>query len=280
MASNNNNTKRKKSPWFAFYVDDFVSGTIAMSMAARGAFVSMLAYQFSNGTVPSDDRSICRIIGAFPDEWEAIKDEVLPKFRDNLDGTIANERMEKERLEREGIRQSKIDAAKKRWSKKDADGDARAYADGYAGEHADAYADGYADGGCLHDASTSTSTSTSLEDKSSNNTHATKVAKRDLRPTASELIASIPEDFEPAKREAAERFAKARQSYIPASKRFGTTGAFVMQCNRMKLYPADVLVDAVDSAIAGEWMSWEQESIKSKQIGKSYVDNAFSEGRF
>ena len=272
MASNNNNAKRKKSPWFAFYVDDFVSGTIAMSMAARGAFVSMLAYQFSNGTVPSDDRSICRIIGAFPDEWEAIKDEVLPKFRDNLDGTIANERMEKERLEREGIRQSKIDAAKKRWSKKDADGDALGYADGHA--------DAYAEGGCLHDASTSTSSSTSLEDKSSNNTHATKVAKRDLRPTASELIDSIPDDLDPGTRAAAERFAKARQSYIPASKRFGTTGAFVMQCNRMKLYPVDVVVDAVDSAIAGEWMSWEQESIKSKQIGKSYVDNAFSEGRF
>ena len=119
-----------------------------------------------------------------------------------------------------------------------------------------------------------------LEAKASSIPPTPKGAKRDLRPTASELIASIPEDFEPAKREAAERFAKARQSYIPASKRFGTTGAFVMQCNRMKLYPVDVLVDAVDSAIAGEWMSWEQESIKSKQIGKTYVDNAFSEGRF
>lgn len=107
-----------------------------------------------------------------------------------------------------------------------------------------------------------------------------KGAKKDLRPTASELIASIPDDLDPATREAAERFAKARQSYIPASKRFGTTGAFVQQCTRMKLYPADVVVDAVDAAIAGEWKSWEQESIKSKQIGKAYVDNAFSEGRF
>ena len=81
-------------------------------------------------------------------------------------------------------------------------------------------------------------------------------------------------------KEAAERFAKARQSYIPASKRFGTASAFVQQCNRMKLYPIHVVAEAVDAAIAGEWKSWEQESIQGKQIGKNYVDNAFSEGRF
>lgn len=104
--------------------------------------------------------------------------------------------------------------------------------------------------------------------------------RRDKRPSALDLIKSVPNDFPDDLRPIAEDFAKARQSYIPASKRFGTTGAFVQQCKRMKLYPVHVVAEAVDAAIAGEWKSWEQESIKGKQIGKAYVDNAFSEGRF
>lgn len=119
-----------------------------------------------------------------------------------------------------------------------------------------------------------------LEAKASNIPPNPQGKKRDLRPTASELIESIPDDLDPGTRAAAERFAKARQSYIPSSKRFGTTGAFVQQCNRMRLYPVNVVIEAVDAAIAGEWKAWEQESIKSKQIGKSYVENAFAEGRF
>lgn len=106
-------SKRTKSPWFAFYVDDFVSGTISMSMCARGAFVSLLAYQFSNGSIPSDERTLCRITGAFPDEWAAVKAEVLPKFQSDENGNLFNVRMDKERIEREEIRQKKITAGRK-----------------------------------------------------------------------------------------------------------------------------------------------------------------------
>lgn len=111
--------KRKRSAWFAFYPDDYCGGTRTLSLAARGAFIDLLAYQFANGSIPNDDRTICRIIGAFPDEWEPIKGEVLGKFEMNESGALINFRMEKERLEREGIREKRSESGKagnaKRW---------------------------------------------------------------------------------------------------------------------------------------------------------------------
>jgi len=110
-----NQPKRKRSPWFAFYPDDFDSGTRAMTLAGRGAYLSLLCYQFSNGTIPKDERTICRIIGAFPDEWAEIRSEVLAKFEALEDGSWINRRMEKEREERDGIRVKRIEAVQKRW---------------------------------------------------------------------------------------------------------------------------------------------------------------------
>lgn len=114
--------KRKRSPWFAFYPDDFAGGTRGMSMAAKGAFVDLLAYQFANGSIPNDDRTISRIIGAFPDEWESVRSEVLPKFEQE-GVTLVNRRMQKEREEREEIRGKRVDAINKRWSRRNTNED-------------------------------------------------------------------------------------------------------------------------------------------------------------
>ena len=111
--------KRKRSAWFAFYPDDFDGGTRSMSLAGRGAFLGLLSYQFANGSVPADDRTICRIIGAFPDEWEPIRNEVLSKFEKDGDGNLVNARMQKESEEREEIRSKRVDAINKRWKKPD-----------------------------------------------------------------------------------------------------------------------------------------------------------------
>jgi len=119
MGTRNNRVKRKRSPWFAFYADDYIAGTRGMSIAARGAYIDLLAHQFSTGSIPGDDRRICRLIGAFPDEWEEIKEEVLSKFEVQDDGSLANLRMATERDERESIRQKRIDAVKKRWGDED-----------------------------------------------------------------------------------------------------------------------------------------------------------------
>lgn len=115
MGAKNNQGKRKRSPWFAFYADDYIAGTRGMSIAARGAYIDLLAHQFSTGFIPGEDRKICRLIGAFPDEWEEIKGEVLLKFERQEDGSFVNLRMASERDQRESIRQKRINAVKKRW---------------------------------------------------------------------------------------------------------------------------------------------------------------------
>ena len=89
-----------------------------MSLAAKGAFIDLLAYQFANGSIPLDDRTLCRIIGAFPEEWQEIRAEVLCKFEAE-DGLLINRRMQKERDERNEIREKRIQAVNKRWNKRD-----------------------------------------------------------------------------------------------------------------------------------------------------------------
>ena len=89
-----------------------------MSLAAKGAFIDLLAYQFANGSIPLDDRTLCRIIGAFPEEWQEIRAEVLCKFEAE-DGLLINRRMQKERDERNEIREKRIQAVNKRWNKID-----------------------------------------------------------------------------------------------------------------------------------------------------------------
>jgi uncharacterized protein YdaU (DUF1376 family) len=116
---NKSTPKRRRSAWFAFYPDDFSGGTRSMSLAGRGAFIELLSHQFSSGSIPPDDRTICRIIGAFPDEWDAVKAEVLTKFDTDDNGNFVNHRMQKEREEREEIRSKRVEAISKRWGKTD-----------------------------------------------------------------------------------------------------------------------------------------------------------------
>lgn len=105
--------KRSRSAWFAFYADDYLGGTRAMSLPARGAFVDLLVYQFANDGIPDDDRMICRILGAFAEEWASIREEVFEKFPLGEDGRRRNPRMSKERDEREGIRSKRVEASQK-----------------------------------------------------------------------------------------------------------------------------------------------------------------------
>jgi len=52
-----------KSPAFQFYADDFIGGTVALSMADTGAYIRLLCYQWGNGKIPSDEIELVRITG-------------------------------------------------------------------------------------------------------------------------------------------------------------------------------------------------------------------------
>lgn len=99
------------------------------------------------------------------------------------------------------------------------------------------------------------------------------------RPKVEELCELIPNDFSPALAKAAESFAKARQGYSPTSRRFSTLSAFRKQCERMRLYPESDVIDAIDRAIAGEWLSWEISDLKKTVLTTQPAD-AFAGDKF
>lgn len=136
-----------------------------MSLAGRGAFVELLGYQFANGSIPSDDRTLCRITGSFPEEWSAVREEVLAKFELDESGNLVNLRMQKEREEREEIRSKRVDASRKgnerRWQN-DPKWDRKSIPNGIA--------NGIPNGNVLRIASTATTTTTATTTASSTTT--------------------------------------------------------------------------------------------------------------
>ncbi len=88
-----------KAPAFQFYADDFLAGTIDMSPAEVGAYIRLLCYQWSNGSIPADLKKLRRIAGG------PVSPEVLAKFVPVGDGRLANKRLELERQKQAEFRE-------------------------------------------------------------------------------------------------------------------------------------------------------------------------------
>lgn len=98
----NKENKPEKTDYYGFtwYAKDFVTSVavVAMSMSARGAYISLLSYQGiePSCSLPNNDKVLSRLCGCSIDEWLEVKDEVLARFE--IDGDrIFNERLQEER---------------------------------------------------------------------------------------------------------------------------------------------------------------------------------------
>jgi len=85
-----------KAPAFQFYAKDFLTGTLTLSLAERGAYVTLLAYQWDVGVVPLEDAALIRILGCSRQEFRALWPAVSAKFERADDG-YRNPRLEDER---------------------------------------------------------------------------------------------------------------------------------------------------------------------------------------
>ena len=96
-------------PWFA---RDYLAATRAMRLAERGAYCDLLFYQWEMGDLPSDAKSLARLLGAERSEFDAVWRVVRCKFvkRGNR---LINLRLEEHRVKAVSKRQKHIDAAKK-----------------------------------------------------------------------------------------------------------------------------------------------------------------------
>lgn len=82
--------------WYPHYVRDFNAKTSHLSLAERGAYRALMdAYWEAQGPLPADERALCRMIGAFPDEWEQVRENVL-SFFENRDGKLYHKRISEE----------------------------------------------------------------------------------------------------------------------------------------------------------------------------------------
>lgn len=94
--------QREKPPAFQFYAKDFLTGTMTMSLAERGAYISLLSHQWDKGGVPGDDvAALARLLSCERAEIEPIWGQVQQKFRRADDGVWRNAKLEKVRRAQE-----------------------------------------------------------------------------------------------------------------------------------------------------------------------------------
>lgn len=102
-----------KAPAFQFYAGDFLVGVMGMSDEEVGVYIKMLAMQWERGSLPNCPKSIRFLVNSRRNPSE----NVMKKFTISDDGTIRNDRLEKERQKQITFRESRVENAKKRWEK-------------------------------------------------------------------------------------------------------------------------------------------------------------------
>jgi uncharacterized protein YdaU (DUF1376 family) len=105
--------RKAKAPAFQFYANDFLTGTQTMTLAARGAYITLLCQQWDKGGLSFDVESIARLLSCERGEARAILGQVSGKFRAGSDGLFRNDRIEKERVKQRRFRQKQAQNGKK-----------------------------------------------------------------------------------------------------------------------------------------------------------------------
>jgi uncharacterized protein YdaU (DUF1376 family) len=108
---------RKKPPSFDFFADDFIAGTYHMEAEAVGIYIRLLCYQWSNGSIPDDEPTLCKIAGVDANALRTHMRSVMRKLCVGNAGELYNERLEIERAKKLEIIEKAKRSAEQRWSK-------------------------------------------------------------------------------------------------------------------------------------------------------------------
>lgn len=101
----------KKSPAFQFYARDFLTGVATLSLAERGAYISLLAHQWDSGSVPSAAHERARILGCAAAEERRLWAKIVSKFS-LINDAFLNTRLEDERDKQAEYRRRQSDKGK------------------------------------------------------------------------------------------------------------------------------------------------------------------------
>ena len=61
-----------QSPAFSFYAKDFLLGTATFSLSERGAYITLMSYQWDMGGVPDEAVERARLLGCSKREEAAV----------------------------------------------------------------------------------------------------------------------------------------------------------------------------------------------------------------
>ncbi len=86
-----------KHQWFRFYPADWLTDdrVIAMSPAARSAYLNLLCHQAINDGLPNDPDALAGMSGLTRDEWAACSERVIRQF-ERRGGRLFNARLDRE----------------------------------------------------------------------------------------------------------------------------------------------------------------------------------------
>jgi len=111
-------------PMMPFFVKDWLAATMHWPCAERGAYISLLSFQWCNGSVPPDVSQLARIAGVNEGDFERIWLTVGAKF-DADDTGLFNRRLEEHRKEALRLRDARTLGAtlanQKRRARRDAE---------------------------------------------------------------------------------------------------------------------------------------------------------------
>jgi uncharacterized protein YdaU (DUF1376 family) len=117
------NARKGRAPAFQFYAADFLAdeNVMAMTLEERGAYITLMAVEWREGSIPAEPKRLARIVGATLAEFEAIWGILGECFVEGEPGRLVHPRLERERgkqaAHRERQSQAGKEGAEKRWGK-------------------------------------------------------------------------------------------------------------------------------------------------------------------
>jgi uncharacterized protein YdaU (DUF1376 family) len=73
-------TEERRLPWFKMFALDFLARNADLSLAEKGALVTLMCHWWIARTIP-DDKAAMRITGATPAQWKKMRDVVLNRLQ-------------------------------------------------------------------------------------------------------------------------------------------------------------------------------------------------------
>ena len=105
----------EKAPAFQFYARDWLSDLRLrlLDHEAKGMLVDLLCHQWLEGHLPSDDKSIARLLGVSTRKWRATRSRLECHFQLNGNGLMFNPRLSEQREAVVGRHKERVNAGRK-----------------------------------------------------------------------------------------------------------------------------------------------------------------------